>query len=564
MKFLKLEGRFEGWLAAFFNVFVLWGVNSVILGFAAKTLGAHGMVYTASMFLSAAFMLLLYAGPGPFSRETIRSLDTWAYGFSLIFGFLVLFELFSHVTAAEGALLQRFSIVATALAGAFFMSQKMALYKIIGMCLVTGGIVLIWYGVPQAELVSVIGLVVLFAFIQAARVIIAQIHKSHTAALSQTAPQKGNILKTRCRIVGYVMFVVALLFLAGGFLAGAVHHYTGEFIFMGAPTLAEFTRAESLLAGLLAGVFLAGPIRLLEFYSAQKIKAENFLAITCLGAFATLFWEWLTSPLTGLSLKEFTTPDLLAGALITIGGGVFAWGALRAGTGQGVYKDALAYAPQNPDATSDSREIVESTLEHFSDDFAKAAEALQQPPEVLKAILYDKSGLLAFQEHILKNVARLYRKNVALSDPLTGLANRSAFMTALRAAEYEAEQYSIIYLDLDKFKPVNDTYGHDVGDDILIQVAQRLRKHLPKSAVATRMGGDEYCALLLGTSKPEAEKLARKIQTAIARPYHTQTTGDPIHISASLGIATYPQDALKARDLLKIADRSMYGVKHAR
>lgn len=555
---LRLLTKTEGWAAAFFNVFVLWGINSVVLGYASKMLGAHGMVYTASMFLSAAFVLLMYAGPGPFSRETIRSLDTWAYGFSLIFGFLVLFELFSHVTAAEGALLQRFSIVATALAGAFFMSQRMAFYKLFGMALVSGGIVLIWYGVPASELVPVMGLVVLFAFIQATRVIIAQMHKSHTAAVKQS-----NTLKTRCRIVGYVMFVVALIFLFAGFLAAIIHHATGEFIFMGAPTLYEFTRAESLLAGLLAGILLAGPIRLLEFYSAQKIKAENFLAITCLGAFATLFWEWISSPLTGLSLKQFTTHDILAGVLIMLGGAVFAVGALRAEKGQGVYKRTLTYAPLNPDATSDSREIVESTMEHFADDISKTAKALEQPPEVIKAILQDKEHILAFQEHILKDVARCYRKKVAQSDPLTGLANRAAFMTALKAAEYEAEQYSIIYIDLDKFKPVNDTYGHDVGDAVLVEVAARLKAALPQGTMATRMGGDEYCVLLLEISKPAAEKLAAEVQAAIQEPFILPQAPEPIHVGASLGVANFPEDGLKARELLAIADRSMYGVKHA-
>ena len=120
----------------------------------------------------------------------------------------------------------------------------------------------------------------------------------------------------------------------------------------------------------------------------------------------------------------------------------------------------------------------------------------------------------------------------------------------------------MLFIDLDKFKPVNDTYGHEAGDFILIEVAKRLKTLFPNNASITRLGGDEYCLLLLDTEKQDIEHLITKIKEALTIPFtyneHTITIG------GSVGLAHYPSDTKTPEDLLKIADEGMYREKKER
>jgi diguanylate cyclase (GGDEF)-like protein/PAS domain S-box-containing protein len=154
----------------------------------------------------------------------------------------------------------------------------------------------------------------------------------------------------------------------------------------------------------------------------------------------------------------------------------------------------------------------------------------------------------------------------AQHDALTGLPNRLllddrlAQLSAL--AHRSGTQVAIIFLDLDGFKPVNDTYGHAVGDVILIHVAQQLTSLLRESDTVARLGGDEFVMLLGYLESPqEIEALAKRILEHINQPIHLESVSDAIHIGASLGIAIYPQDGIEAAALLRQADIAMYRAK---
>jgi diguanylate cyclase len=117
-------------------------------------------------------------------------------------------------------------------------------------------------------------------------------------------------------------------------------------------------------------------------------------------------------------------------------------------------------------------------------------------------------------------------------------------------------------LDLDGFKQVNDTYGHDVGDLLLLQVATRLRECVRASDIAGRMGGDEFVLLL--TDNPDqavAAQIAQKVIARISEPY--SIGGVMLNISTSVGMALYPDDATTADQLLVLADNAMYLAKRS-
>lgn len=152
-------------------------------------------------------------------------------------------------------------------------------------------------------------------------------------------------------------------------------------------------------------------------------------------------------------------------------------------------------------------------------------------------------------------------------DPLTGLVNRRSLIQqlehAVAAAERHHNQFALLFLDLDRFKQVNDSFGHDVGDELLRQVAARITSSVRMADVVARLGGDEFVVLIEGkTPAANAARVARKIAQAHARPFDIGGRG--IYTSTSIGIALYPQDGANARLLMKNADLAMYHAKQER
>jgi diguanylate cyclase (GGDEF)-like protein/PAS domain S-box-containing protein len=158
-------------------------------------------------------------------------------------------------------------------------------------------------------------------------------------------------------------------------------------------------------------------------------------------------------------------------------------------------------------------------------------------------------------------------QHMAEHDALTGLPNRSLLLDrlerALAAAQREARLVALLFIDLDGFKPVNDEYGHEVGDALLKAVAVRLGETLRHADTAARIGGDEFVALLPAiTAAADALHIAGKLRAALSAPF--DIGGRRIGISASFGVALYPQDGDTPAELMRKADAAMYVDKHAR
>tara|TARA_R110000868_G_scaffold138329_1_gene352339 strand:- start:53485 stop:55146 length:1662 start_codon:yes stop_codon:yes gene_type:complete len=547
----------QAWAWAIFSVLVLWGCNNVMIAYSAQVLKANYLIYTCSAFISCAFFLLLVGGKGPLVKETLRSIDTWLFGLIMLLGYVLTLSLFSYVSSTEGSLLQRISLLFSVLLSWTFLSRAPTKGQLTGVALVTFGLFMVCRDLPEEHK----GIIYLLMFLEGlaltGRMFVAEIHRPH-----QQAVKSDNDPRAKARVVGFVMFVISTFFLALTALLAVLQTFTPLPIESNIlPTLNDFMHAPSIFAGLFAGVVLIAPLRVIEFSSVQTIKTENFLALAALSSVATYFWEWLTQPITGLTLKTFSQNDLIAGAIITIGCLVAAVSvASKSKAKSPEWQKFVGYSPQDIERVNDSREIIANTLEHFEGDLNKSAEALHIPKGAIEAVLMDEKKVLAFKPDTLKDVARLYRKKVAMCDALTGLSNRAGFMTALKNINHEV--YSILFIDLDKFKPVNDTYGHDAGDSILKGVSERLSELFSSDALTTRLGGDEFCVLLPHADKDRAEQHALSIQEVLAMPFMFES--QEITIGASIGIASYPDDATCPEKLLKLADGGMYREKKER
>jgi len=154
-------------------------------------------------------------------------------------------------------------------------------------------------------------------------------------------------------------------------------------------------------------------------------------------------------------------------------------------------------------------------------------------------------------------------QQLAHFDQLTGLPNRSLlnerFSYALSLAKRSGESLAVMFLDLDHFKNINDTLGHSIGDQFLMEVATRLKATIRDEDTVSRLGGDEFILIFPGTDADAAAIVASKLMDAISKPYqieHHELIGTP-----SIGIALYPHDGDNFEDLLKNADTAMYRVK---
>lgn len=189
-----------------------------------------------------------------------------------------------------------------------------------------------------------------------------------------------------------------------------------------------------------------------------------------------------------------------------------------------------------------------------------------------RAILNERGQVVEIQS-VGRDITdrKLYEAEIerlAFTDPLTGLANRRRLYDighrlltkhgSNHASDTASDAPALLYLDLDRFKPINDTLGHDAGDELLMQVAERLRACIRKGDTLARFGGDEFAILLHRSEAREAQVIAERILTTLHQPFHLR--GRILHVGGSLGIAT-ARSASCFSQLLTQADIAMYRAK---
>jgi diguanylate cyclase (GGDEF)-like protein/PAS domain S-box-containing protein len=194
----------------------------------------------------------------------------------------------------------------------------------------------------------------------------------------------------------------------------------------------------------------------------------------------------------------------------------------------------------------------------------------------LVGVIRDITERKRMEEDLRRTAAELIRSNTELKstekklrylayhDPLTGLANRKLFYESLKEylvwGEENNQLVGLLFIDLDGFKPVNDTLGHDIGDLLLKAVAQRIKNALRSSDIVCRLGGDEFTAILPGIKQSgDGAIVADKILKTLSQAF--MINGNSIAISASIGISIYPLDGETDEILIKKADLAMYQAK---
>jgi diguanylate cyclase (GGDEF)-like protein/hemerythrin-like metal-binding protein/PAS domain S-box-containing protein len=213
--------------------------------------------------------------------------------------------------------------------------------------------------------------------------------------------------------------------------------------------------------------------------------------------------------------------------------------------------------------------IARGTSIHLKQDWLIRRDGSPFSVEIFSTPLF-RSGQPAGAVAAFQDVSsRLWAENriqrQATLDGLTGLVNRRLFMDRLNQALYHAQRNQqkivLLMLDLDGFKPINDSRGHAGGDQLLRQVARRLSLLVRQSDTVARLGGDEFAVLLLDSDTEAGERVGQKILDAVAQPYKVDAI--ECRIGVSIGMAVYPLDAEQADTLLIAADTALYASKAA-
>lgn len=191
------------------------------------------------------------------------------------------------------------------------------------------------------------------------------------------------------------------------------------------------------------------------------------------------------------------------------------------------------------------------------------------------SILAVTLAISAFDAHYAVHAAKLadslqaaneQLRTIALHDKLTGLPNRFLLEDRLEQAvlrgSREGGNFAVMFVDLDRFKPINDRFGHAVGDEVLKTVARRLAGCVRRADTVARTGGDEFVVVLSSVAKSEdAARIGGKILEELARPFNAH--GHELEISCSIGVSIYPKDGRDVQMLVLNADRAMYHAKQA-
>ena len=207
-------------------------------------------------------------------------------------------------------------------------------------------------------------------------------------------------------------------------------------------------------------------------------------------------------------------------------------------------------------------EHVEAKVQECAEDLAVVADTLEEEirdRNDLELDLLNSNAALS-----ASRVREQASRHSALHDTVTGLPNLALFNDRLNHALEQARRHTwrlaVMFIDLDKFKAINDTHGHDAGDQVLQLVAQRLEAVVRSGDTVSRRSGDEFLFLMLeAKDEANAEALALKIIDHIAQP--CEIGGVTVSVRPSIGIAIYPEHGRSAQELLKNADTAMYAAK---
>lgn len=523
---------------------ILWAMYNVIAK-VGVTFHVHPAIFVAVGMIASATALMVYAGPGRLSFDSVTKPHTIFYALLNLLEHVFTLYLFMYVASSEGSLMQRMNI-AFAVLIAMFMGRRQSANGLVGLLLVQVGVVGFMTQIDSGVKVQAISWLVVVVACQTIKTFISETHPTSNNARNY---------KEHARVTAFVTFVSAFVFLFALFVAstfrevGAVSGGIAELL----PVYSDFFHPATFLIALVFGVLNDAPAGYCYFYATKTIKSENFFSIAAFIPLVTYGMEWVLYHFGILTIKIFTPIEWMFIAFIIGGSVVMSVSKVKNKRNKGEERLQHRY--------SLTRDRLVAALVHFDNDLHRASAAIEVPEDDFREILSSKRMPTPEEMDLIRDN---FENNIKDRDPVTGLDNRLTFMTQMTKLEKNDVPFSLMFLDLNKFKPVNDRLGHAVGDMVLEKIAHRLEANYAHVAAISRLGGDEFCMMFFDYKKHEIEELVAEVKALISRPMHFETVGELITVGASVGVACYPDDGATGKEVLEMSDKFMYKDKGER
>ncbi len=500
--------------------------------------------FLAIAVLFAGTTLVLIGGKTHLTIEAIKSPFTWLYGAMYIVSLILILNVMKYISATDASLLMK-SMIITSLILSYLIFKRNTLGKgIIGIPFIALGLGIIFYGIDKTHLNQIIFFTIAISLAQSLFYLSIEMNKT----IYKTKNYMNDL-----SVIGYILICTSGIFLFSLFAASLINLTTPLSIAF-IPKLNDFYDPAFMVHAAFYGVVCATISRYLMFKSVQTIKSEVFTCLLSFVPLMTMLSEKAFAPFGWYKDDLEITPALLLASILIIAGSIII-----------VVRRYIAEDITDDKEIEELRVLVMQASIFFHDDYLKTAKAMDIELTDLHDII-DKTPNYTIHKDIAAKIKQNYIKNVAKSDSLTGLANKLQFMTELKSMSPKSD-FSLFYLDLNKFKPVNDTYGHATGDIILVTLAHRLANFIGERGIVTRMGGDEYCILMHNTTKKQAKTMVKKLIAIVEEPIEVDSIKDKLFVSASIGISNYPEDINNydhLEGLIDFADKNMFRGKSKR
>lgn len=543
---MTLLQRFDGWWHGLYMACIAFPLYNIGAKIAIEQYSAHPLVFLCFGSLFSSLFLLVYAGRGTLAINSIKTLDTWVFSFLNLAALSFGLSLLVYVSALQGSILIRLtSFVCFALA--LIMGQSTTKKECFFSMVAFLGIAVLFISLPLETEQKAIALLLLFgaSLCQALRQLLSEFHKTNNQAKST---------KENARVAGVVSSVSAL-FLTFLLLCFAVYQKAfGVVIFESAPTVLDFFNIGTIIcAFIFVGIFSAIS-KYCEFYAAKKISAKYLSAMIALMPFFVLVYEFIFNSVLGNEI-HVSKIDILSLSLLIAGNLGIAISAIIEMKKNGKETELREkYITASEDNVEYAINLVKSTMSFAHNDIARTVELLGVEERVIIDLLAaDEPSEVSISKLQFHTLNKNYYLGVSTKDSLTKINNRGALEQKIEDVLYKKEKFDLCFIDLDKFKSINDMYGHDVGDEVLKHIANIMLKVNPKG-INGRNGGDEFVMVIFKDTKQIVDDFKKHLSEVF------KYNDISISLIASVGVA-HSNGKLGLDELIKLADEQMYQQK---
>lgn len=542
----------SGWIHALVMGLIAYPLASIVDKLVAVNEDVNILAFTCLMMLSSSFILLVIAGPGKLTKESLKTPHTWIYGILETITVAVGIMIMVYISATEAAALSRTTAFFALGISLLFLNQSTNKIELVGSAFLIFGFIFVINGmnIPVETKGLVILLVIVKNILQASKKITAEVHKTN---------RKSKTFKEELRIVGLVMGVTSVMVSTTFILLAVFQNTYNLTIHEEIPTIMDFLNFKTFVLAFFSGIILLSINKYLEFYVSKTLGAKYLMAMASLQLVGVYFLEVILSNMGVLEMKQFSSESIFALSIIFIGNSIIALSGFMKDLTfirRGLKQDTLANVDDNFIEDEADFDVVKLNLSNLLNLYDSNSKKLASDTELDRVVLdnivnYDY-GEFKIENKIAKKINDFASQHVSTTDQLTKAHNRYYLDHVATSLFKENELFNLYFLDLNKFKPINDKYGHEVGDYVLSETVAKLNSLDSFDNYVFRIGGDEFVLIQVGNIEQQLEDL---ITQTIEQPVQYQEI--PLEISTSVGRVN-SEKYNNIEDMIKDADKLMF------